>query len=102
MKRKGSFDESGEYVEAMSKAEARAANEDAGKFLASYIQNLEEKVRYWQADSAAAWDKCEERRQENIRLQTALDFLEKSLGKFIDEECESALRDYLVYGKRKK
>lgn len=26
-------------------------------------------IAYWKADSAAAWDKCEERRLENLALE---------------------------------
>lgn len=38
---------------------------------------MEHTSSYWQADSAAAWDKCEERRIENERLRAALGAVER-------------------------
>jgi len=34
------------------------------------IAELEESVKYWQRDSASAWDKCEERRLETLSLES--------------------------------
>lgn len=35
----------------------------------SRMEALQTEIKYWQADSAAAWDKCEERRLENEELK---------------------------------
>lgn len=40
--------------------------------LREQVEKLAENVVYWKADSAAAWDKCEERRIENEKLTKEL------------------------------
>lgn len=41
------------------------------KYAKSLIKRneLKAEVEYWRKDSAAAWDKCEERRQDNVELR---------------------------------
>ena len=51
------------------------------------IEELKGELSYWKADSAAAWDKCEERRLENARLREALDidFIEQAISDVLSE-----------------
>ena len=39
-------------------------------------------IEYWQKDSAAAWDKCEDRRLEATALQARVEQLEKDAARY--------------------
>ena len=41
-------------------------------------------IEYWMKDSAKAWDKCEERRQETEKLKNQLDIAVKALDRIYD------------------
>jgi predicted house-cleaning noncanonical NTP pyrophosphatase (MazG superfamily) len=51
-----------------------ACNRDAAEaeaYAAKLEAKLTEELRYWQADSAAAWDKCEEYRLKLAKVKTS-------------------------------
>lgn len=59
------------------------------------IQRQAESIEYWKADSAAAWDKCEERRFENVKQAEALRVAREALDAMLCQftKTPSSLKD---------
>ena len=87
-----------EQVENARQVEAEAAmklGESLIKIgtLEEQVEKLTRDVEYWKADSAAAWDKCEERRIENAKLTKERDELKTVPMKYRRMQFNAELQD---------